>query len=187
MQSWEHKLTTVSIYTAVFSSAMQYFNFETMKYFGIGFFSSLAGAHFPDFDIKIFGPGSSPEGFINVYGHRGIMHYYKLYVLLYVLLSLALLFIDLFYFNFDGLFFLIIFSMSCFFFGAFMHILEDAPTTAGVPVKRYKSLKPGEKLYVAYSYKMGSFDSASIKLIALSAVGISLAVTAYNVLTKFFI
>lgn len=179
MKAWEHKLTSISIYSAVFSFVAESISFNTLKYFGIGFFSTLFGAHFPDFDIKIFGPGTSPEGFINVRGHRGIMHYYKFYIMIYIPLIFSLLFSRFFY-NYDHLFSLIFFSISCFFFGAFLHILEDAPTTAGIPVSRYD-----KALYKSYSYKIGNFDSVQITFLAMLIFIISALCVAYNVFTKF--
>ncbi len=179
MKAWEHRLTSVSIYSAVFSFAAQYDTATTLKYFGIGFFSTLIGAHFPDYDILIFGPGSSPEGLINVYGHRGIMHYYKPYMAMYILLMIFLFISSIFY-DYGHFFPLIIFSISCFFFGVFMHILEDAPTTAGIPV-----CKHDKKHYKAYSYKLGNFDSFSIMFLAVGIFVISAACVAYNIFTKF--
>ena len=179
MKAWEHRLTSVSIYSAVFSFAAKYDTVATLEYFSIGFFSTLIGAHFPDYDILIFGPGSSPEGLINVYGHRGIMHYYKPYMAIYILLMIFLFVSSIFY-DYGYFFPLIIFSISCFFFGVFMHILEDAPTTAGIPVCKYD-----KKHYKAYSYKLGNFDSFSIMFLAIGTFIISTACVAYNVLTKF--
>ncbi|MHB8292375.1 MAG: metal-dependent hydrolase [bacterium] len=179
MKAWEHRLTSISIYSAVFSFAAEYVNLTTIKYFGVGFFSTLIGAHFPDYDIKIFGPGSSPDGFINVKGHRGIMHYYKFYIFIFLPLIISL-FIGRLFYSYGHFFPLIIFSILCFFFGVFMHILEDAPTTAGIPVKRHN-----KKLYKSYSYKVGNFDSFQVMFLAVGAVIISGLCIAYNVLTKF--
>jgi membrane-bound metal-dependent hydrolase YbcI (DUF457 family) len=179
MKTWEHRLTSVSVYSAIFSFAARYDNIVTLEYFSIGFFSTLFGAHFPDYDIKIFGPGSSPEGFINIKGHRGIMHYHKFYIAIFIPLIILLL-ISRFYFNYLGFFSLLVFSISCFFFGIFMHILEDAPTSAGIPVKKFDN-----KLYKSYSYKVGKFDSFSVMFLALSITAVSILCVVYNILTKF--
>lgn len=179
MKGWEHRLTSVSVYSAVFSFAAHYDTVTTLEYFSVGFFSTLFGAHFPDYDILIFGPGSSPEGFINIKGHRGIMHYYKFYIAIFIPLTILLL-ISRFYFNYLGFFSLVIFSISCFFFGIFMHILEDAPTSAGIPVKKFDS-----KLYKSYSYKIGKFDSLSVMFLAISVIAVSIICVVYNILIKF--
>ncbi len=179
MKAWEHRLTSVSIYSAVFSFAARYNTTAMLEYFGIGFFSTLIGAHFPDYDILIFGPGSSPEGLINIHGHRGIMHYYKLYMAIYIPLMIFLFISSIFY-DYGYVFPLMVFSISCFFFGVFMHILEDAPTTAGIPV-----CKHDREHYKAYSYKLGNFDSFSIMFLALGTFVISALCVAYNVFTKF--
>ena len=179
MKAWEHRLTSSSVYSAVFSFAAHYDTVTTLEYFSLGFFSTLFGAHFPDYDILIFGPGSSPEGFINIKGHRGIMHYYKTYIKIYIPLIILLL-ISRLYFNYLGFFPLLIFSLSCFFFGIFMHILEDDPTSAGIPVKKFN-----DELYIAHSCKIGKFDSLRVMFLALSITAVSLICVIYNVLTKF--
>ncbi len=181
MKAWEHRLTSVSIYSAVFSFAAQYDTVATLEYFSIGFFSTLIGAHFPDYDILIFGPGSSPEGFINIKGHRGIMHYYKFYIAIFIPLAI-LLFVSRLYLNYLGFFPLLIFSVSCFLFGVFMRILEDAPTSAGIPVKKFN-----KKLYKSYSYKLGNFDSLSIMFLAITISVVSIICVAYNIFTKFLL
>ena len=179
MKAWEHKLTTVSIYSAVFSTAATRLTHLTIEYFGLGFVASLVGAHFPDFDIFIFGPGSSPEGFIRIRGHRGLMHYYKLYLSISIPVTAAL-FIYSIFMNFSQMSLFIIFAEICFFFAVFMHIAEDAPTSSGIPVKKFD-----EELYVAYSYKMGSYNSMTIMMLTFFIVIASMDIVAINLLNKF--
>jgi membrane-bound metal-dependent hydrolase YbcI (DUF457 family) len=179
MKAWEHKLTTVAIYSAVFSSAATRLNYLTVEYFIYGLAATVIGSHFPDFDIFIFGPGSSPDGFIRIRGHRGLMHYYKLYLLVSLPLTSGLIAYAIFL-NFSQLSLFIIFTDICFFFAVFMHIAEDAPTTAGIPVKKFD-----KDLYVSYSYKMGNYNSWTIMLVALSVVALSGVVIIYNALNKF--
>ena len=179
MKAWEHKATTIAIYTAAFTSAAQSLNTLTLKYFSVGAGAAFFGAFFPDLDIHVFKEGTSPIGLIRIKGHRGIMHYYKIYLTTYPLAIIALIIARLFY-NFDHLFFLIIYAVTCFFFAAMMHIAEDAPTTTGIPVRKFD-----DEFYEAYSYKLGRFDSFTIMLLAFLIIGVSSAFTAYNVFTKF--
>lgn len=179
MKSWEHKTTTIAIYIASFTSAAQSLNASTLKYFSIGGTAAFFGSFFPDLDVHIWPGGSSPAGLIRIKGHRGIMHYYKTYLKAYPVVIIALIITRLFY-NFDHLFFLIIYAITCFFFAVMMHIAEDSPTTTGIPVRKFD-----DEFYEAYSYKLGKFDSATIILLAFLIIGISSAFTAYNVFTKF--
>lgn len=179
MKAWEHKLTTISIYSAVYSYTAKNIDATTIKYFSAGFLLAFIGSFFPDYDIKIFGPGTSPDGFINVKGHRGLLHYYKFYVFVFIPLILALFIARIFY-NFDHMFSLIIFSISCFFFGNIMHILEDSITTVGIPIYRFN-----KELYKSYSYKIGNFDSIMVSLVAIFIFIGSALFIAYNVLNKF--
>ena len=179
MKGWEHKTTTIAIYTATFSSAAQSLDFSTMKYFSVGSAAAFFGSFFPDLDIHIFREGTSPRGLIRIKGHRGIMHYYKTYAIVYPILVIALIIARLFY-NFDHMFFLIIYAVTCFFFAVMMHIAEDAPTTTGIPVRKFD-----DELYEAYSYKLGNYDSLTIMMLALTIIMVSSLFTAYNVFTKF--
>lgn len=179
MKAWEHKATTIAIYTAAFTSAAQSLNTLTLKYFSVGAGAAFFGAFFPDLDVHIWSGGSSPAGLIRIKGHRGIMHYYKTYLTAYPIMIVALILVRLFY-NFDHLFFLIIYAVTCFFFAVTMHIAEDAPTTTGIPVRKFD-----DEFYEAYSYKLGRFDSSTIMLLAFLIIGVSSAFTAYNVFTKF--
>ena len=61
-----------------------------------------------------------------------------------------------------------------------MHIAEDAPTTTGIPVRKFD-----DEFYEAYSYKLGNYDSLTIMMLALTIIMVSSLFTAYNVFTKF--
>lgn len=186
MTNIEHKVTTLSAYFPVMLSLTSNIN----KIFIAGFFITMFGSTFPDWDIKIFGAGSSPEGFINVYGHRGITHYYKAYLILYCLILTGLFILDLWNGGLNSIWF---FSINCFIFACFAHILEDSVTTAGIPIYRvYEVKKCGRDkntngdyakqktaLYKSFSFKIGNFDSKAVAILAWSITLVNIAVTVY--------
>lgn len=189
MTNIEHKVTTLSAYFPV--TLLLTDNID--KTIIAGFFITMFGSTFPDWDVKIFGAGSSPEGFINVYGHRGIMHYYKAYLILYLLILTGLFILDLWTGGLNSIWF---FSISCFICACFAHILEDSVTTAGIPIYRVYERNGKDKnnkggyakqktaLYKSFSFKIGNFDSKAVAILAWSITLVNIAITVYFFYTK---
>ena len=174
MTNIEHKVTTLSAYFPV--TLLLTDNID--KTIIAGFFITMFGSTFPDWDVKIFGAGSSPKGFINVYGHRGIMHYYKAYLILYLLILTGLFILDLWTGGLNPIWF---FSISCFICACFAHILEDSVTTAGIPICRVYDGNGKDKtaLYKSFSFKIGNFDSKAVAILAWSITLVNITVTIY--------
>jgi hypothetical protein len=157
------------------------------KMFFIGLLITVFGSTFPDWDLKIFGQGSSPEGFINIWGHRGVMHYYKTYLFLYLLMLSGLFTVSIFY---GGISFIWFFAVSCFIFACLAHILEDSVTTVGVPIYKVVINQNGEyktehkkkiekALYKPFSFKIGNFDSAKVGFVAWGITIFNITVSIY--------
>jgi len=172
MTNIEHKMTTISTYVAIMLVLTNSIN----KIFILGFFIMLFASTFPDWDLKFFGSGSSPEGFINIWGHRGIMHYYKTYLFAYLLILVYFLILSLFYGGISPIWF---FSVSCFIFGCFAHILEDSVTTVGIPVYKviYNEKGKWKKVYKPFSFKVGNFDSIGVEGIAWGITILNIAIS----------
>ncbi len=189
MTNIEHKITTLSTYI----STMLLLTGVVNNIFIGGLFITMFGSTFPDWDIKIFGSGSSPEGFINVYGHRGVTHYYKIYLILYLLILAGLFVLSLLNGELNPIWF---FSISCFICACFAHILEDSVTTAGIPIYRvYEVKKSGAggkttivkkktSLYKSFSFKIGNFDSKNVAILAWGVTIINIIITVYLVHIK---
>ncbi len=181
MTNIEHKITTISTYF----SAMLILTNSINKIFFLGLFITFIGSTFPDWDLKIFGQGSSPEGFINIWGHRGIMHYYKTYLVLYLLLLGCLFILSIFFGRIGSIWF---FTISCFIFACLAHILEDSVTTVGVPIYKVKNQENKDKekekkiykaLYKPFSFKIGNFDSIKVGFVAWGITLLNIAVSIY--------
>ena len=183
MTNIEHKITTVSTYFSV----MLIVSNSISKIFFTGLLITVFGSTFPDWDLKIFGQGSSPDGFINIWGHRGIMHYYKTYLFLYLLILSGLFIVSILY---GGIGFIWFFAVSCFIFACFAHILEDSVTTVGVPIykvvinqneehKTEHKMKMEKTLYKPFSFKIGNFDSAKVGFVAWGITIFNIAVSIY--------
>jgi membrane-bound metal-dependent hydrolase YbcI (DUF457 family) len=137
----------------------------TLFYYFSGAVVSYIGSTFPDIDVSIFGEGFSPMDYIRVKGHRGVTHYYKIWLITY-LLFLAFAFVFYYFFNINYIF-ITLFLASCFFFGIFAHILEDSVTMSGVPFYRFN-----KELYKSFSFKIGKYNSCRIALLSLAVFGL---------------
>lgn len=181
MTKIEHKTTTISTYFSVMLILTNSIN----KIFLLGLLITLIGSTFPDWDLRIFGQGSSPEGFINIWGHRGIMHYYKTYLVVYLLMLGCLFVLSVFYGEI-GSASLWFFTGSCFIFACLAHILEDSVTTVGVPIYKVKinqnqenKKKIYKSLYKPFSFKIGNFDSEKVGFVAWGITLLNIAVSIY--------